>query len=63
MKKLILASAIAALAANSATAATVYENKGLTFKIKGDWQVQLRDNHKKAKTLKLNLMTWKSKTL
>lgn len=48
MKKLILASAIAALAANSATAATIYEDKGLTFKMKGDWQVQLRDDYKKA---------------
>lgn len=46
MKKLILASAIAALAANSATAATIYDDKGLTFKIKGDWQIQLRDDHK-----------------
>jgi len=49
MKKLILASAIAALTANTATAATVYENKGLTYKIKGDWQVQLRDNASKTK--------------
>ncbi|WP_415892208.1 porin [Neptuniibacter sp. PT8_73] len=49
MKKLILASAIAALAANSATAATIYDDKGLTFKIKGDWQVQLRDNASKSK--------------
>jgi len=48
MKKLILASAIAALAANSATAATIYEDKGLTFKMKGDWQIQLRDDYKKA---------------
>ncbi|MGB0204731.1 MAG: porin [Neptuniibacter sp.] len=49
MKKLILASAIAAIAANTATAATIYDDKGLTFKIKGDWQVQLRDNHSKTK--------------
>lgn len=49
MKKLILATAIAALAANSASAATIYDNKGLTFKIKGDWQVQLRDNASKSK--------------
>ncbi|WP_299180969.1 porin [uncultured Neptuniibacter sp.] len=48
MKKLILASAIAAIAANSATAATIYEDKGLTFKMKGDWQIQLRDDYKKA---------------
>ncbi len=37
MKKLILAAAIAAVTANTATAATVYDDKGLTFKIKGDW--------------------------
>lgn len=49
MKKLILASAIAAIAANSATAATIYDDKGLTFKIKGDWQVQLRDNASPSK--------------
>jgi len=49
MKKLILASAIAALAANSATAATIYDDKGLTFKVKGDWQLQLRDNASKTK--------------
>jgi predicted porin len=48
MKKLILASAIAAIAANSATAATIYEDKGLTFKMKGDWQIQLRDDYKKS---------------
>jgi predicted porin len=49
MKKLILAAAIAAVTANTATAATVYDDKGLTFKIKGDWQVQLRDNASKTK--------------
>lgn len=48
MKKLILASAIAAIAANSASAATIYEGKGLTFKMKGDWQIQLRDDYKKS---------------
>ena len=51
MKKLILASAIAALAANTASAATVYDNKGLTFKIKGDWQIQLRDSYKKSEDM------------
>jgi predicted porin len=45
MKKLILATAIAALTANTASAATVYENNGLTYKLKGDWQVQLRDKY------------------
>ncbi|WP_420598886.1 porin [Neptuniibacter sp.] len=49
MKKLILAAAIAAVTANTATAATVYDDKGLTFKIKGDWQVQLRDNASDSK--------------
>ncbi|MGH1431186.1 MAG: porin [Neptuniibacter sp.] len=49
MKKLILAAAIAAVTANTATAATVYDDKGLTFKIKGDWQVQLRDNASASK--------------
>ncbi len=42
MRKLILASAIAAITAGSAQAATVYEGKGLTYKVKGDFQVQLR---------------------
>jgi predicted porin len=50
MKKLIIATAIAAIAANSASAATIYENNGLTFKMKGDWQVQLRDNASKTKS-------------
>ena len=43
MKKLILASAIAALTANAASAATIYEKDGLKFQIKGDWQIQFRD--------------------
>jgi len=43
MKKLILASTIVTLAtAGAANAATVYEGKGLTYKLKGDWQIQLR---------------------
>lgn len=49
MKKLILATAIAAITANSAFAATIYEDNGITFKVKGDWQVQLRDNASKSK--------------
>lgn len=49
MKKLILATAIAAVTANAASAATVYENNGLTYKLKGDWQVQLRDNASASK--------------
>jgi predicted porin len=50
MKKLILAAAIAATTAGAANAATIYEGKGLTYKLKGDFQVQLRkdtgDNQK-----------------
>ena len=43
MKKLILASTIASLAmAGAAHSATIYEGKGLTYKLKGDWQIQLR---------------------
>ncbi len=42
MKKLILASAIAAITAGTANAATVYEGNGLTYKVNGDLQVQLR---------------------
>ncbi|MCW8908906.1 MAG: porin [Sedimenticola sp.] len=43
MKKLILATTIATLAtAGAANAATIYEGKGLTYKLKGDWQIQLR---------------------
>lgn len=45
MKKLVLATAIlAATAAGTASAATIYDNKGLTFKVKGDFQVQLRQD-------------------
>lgn len=49
MKKLILAAAIAAVSASTVNAATIYEGKGLTYKLKGDWQVQLRDNASKTK--------------
>lgn len=42
MKKLILAAVIAATTAGSASAATIYEAKGLTYKLKGDFQIQLR---------------------
>lgn len=45
MKKLVLASAIvAASVASAANAATIYENNGLTYKMKGDWQIQLRQD-------------------
>ena len=50
MKKLILVAAIAAATTvGSVNAATIYEGKGLTYKLKGDWQVQLRDNASKTK--------------
>jgi len=49
MKKLALALAISTtLAANAASAATIYSADGLTYKMKGDWQVQFRDDYKKA---------------
>lgn len=44
MKKLILASAIIAATASTANAATIYEGKGLTYTLKGDWQIQLRQD-------------------
>ncbi|WP_028301640.1 porin [Oceanospirillum beijerinckii] len=45
MKKLVLATAIlAASAAGTASAATIYENNGLTYKLKGDFQIQLRQD-------------------
>lgn len=48
MKKLILVAAIAATSATAVNAATIYEGKGLTYKLKGDLQVQLRDNADKT---------------
>lgn len=45
MKKLVLASAIvAASVAGAANAATIYEKNGLIYKMKGDWQIQLRQD-------------------
>ncbi|MBB1488388.1 porin [Oceanospirillum sediminis] len=44
MKKLILASAIMAITAATANAATIYEGNGLKYEIKGDWQIQLRQD-------------------
>ncbi|MFY0677157.1 MAG: porin [Neptuniibacter sp.] len=35
----------------SATAATLYENNGLTFKMKGDWQIQLREHADNSKEM------------
>ena len=49
MKKLPLAIAVTAvIATNSATAATIYSGNGFTYKLKGDWQLQLRDDYKKS---------------
>ena len=53
MKKLILAAAIAATAASSVNAATIYEGKGLKYDLKGDFQLQLRQKVGKDKDLDL----------
>jgi len=42
MKKLLLAVAVSTVAAGSVNAATVYEKDGFTYKLNGDFQVQLR---------------------
>lgn len=42
MKKLLLAVAVSSLAAGSAQAITVYEKDGFTYKLNGDFQIQLR---------------------
>lgn len=45
MKKLILSTLVAGVtAAGTAGAATVYEGNGLTYKVNGDWQIQLRQD-------------------
>ncbi|TGN40660.1 porin [Marinobacter confluentis] len=44
MKKLLLAVAMSSVAAGSVNAATIYEKDGLTYKLNGDFQVQLRQN-------------------
>jgi len=44
MKKLLLAVAVSSVAAGSANAATVYEKDGFTYKLNGDFQVQMRQN-------------------
>jgi len=49
MKKLALTLAIGAtLATSSSMAATIYSADGLTYKVKGDWQLQLRNDYKKS---------------
>lgn len=49
MKKVALALAVStAVLTQAAAAATIYDDKGLTFKMKGDWQIQLRDNSNEA---------------
>ncbi|MFV8569907.1 porin [Marinobacter sp. SBS5] len=42
MKKLLLAVAVSTVAAGSVNAATVYEKDGFTYKLNGDFQIQLR---------------------
>jgi predicted porin len=44
MKKLLLAVAVSSVAAGSANAATIYEKDGFTYKLNGDFQVQLRQD-------------------
>ncbi len=45
MKKLILSTLVAGIAAaNTAGAATIYEGNGLSYKMNGDWQIQLRQD-------------------
>lgn len=52
MKKTTLALAVStAIFAQASTAATIYDDGGLTYKMKGDWQVQLRDNASETKDL------------
>jgi len=45
MKKLLLAVAVSTVAAGSVNAATIYEKDGFTYKLNGDFQVQLRQKH------------------
>lgn len=42
MKKLLLAVAVSTVAVGSVNAATVYEKDGFTYKLNGDFQIQLR---------------------
>ncbi len=44
VSKMILALIATALVASSASAATVYEKDGFKYQIKGDWQIQLRQD-------------------
>jgi len=44
MKKLLLAVAVSSVAAGSANAATIYEKDGFTYKLNGDFQVQMRQS-------------------
>jgi len=53
MKNLIAKSVLIAMAATAGTAqaATIYEGNGLTYKLKGDWQIQLRQKAGQDKEL------------
>jgi len=42
MKKLLLAVAVSSVAVGSANAATIYEKDGFTYKLNGDFQIQMR---------------------
>lgn len=52
MKKSVLALAISTLVfAHTSSAATIYDDDTLTYKLKGDWQIQLRDNASESRDL------------
>jgi predicted porin len=52
MNKKALALAISTIIfSQTPIAATIYDGDGLTYKLKGDWQVQLRDNASKSQEL------------
>lgn len=52
MNKIALTLAVTtAVMTQAASAATLYEKNGLTFKVKGDWQIQLRDYADKNKNV------------
>lgn len=49
--KTVLAAALAAVTAGATQAATIYEGNGLSYKVKGDWQIQLRQKAGQDKDL------------
>ncbi|KEF33174.1 OmpH porin-like protein H precursor [Marinobacter nitratireducens] len=54
MKKRVLALAVSTVVfAHSSAAATIYDGDGLTYQLKGDWQIQLRDSASESESLDL----------